>query len=254
MHRIRYLDKYPKALLILLVAMAVVFAAVYAVAISQVGYLYNDKILVPGTEGSNTVYTAMVRGEQWRFTVTPDKTVTFRCGDKQYGPYTVKEDPTAIPKKDDLADHMTGVEVHCGDELLFRGGIFDAGSHWIMVNEDGTGANIIVSAVLSDGTRVDSNGQPFDPMKPSVSTILRLAKGPELTHKGHWSFYILGLFLSLVAAVNILFVDELFRLRFIFQARDPDLIEPSDLALGMRPIAWTLMTLVPLISYLIGLK
>lgn len=254
MERIRNLDRYPKVLLVALVAMAVVFCAVYAVVISREGYLYNDQILVPGTDNGNTVYTTKVFGEEWRFTVTPDKTVTFRCGNKQYGPYTAKEDPTAIPAENGMANSMTGVEVRERDEIIFRGGIVDVGSMWIMVNEDGTDASITVRATMSDGTVITGDGEIVDPMDPSVASVLRLMKGPELTHKGEGFLYFFGVFISLIAAVHILFADELFRWHFIFRARDPDLIEPSDWELGIRPVAWTLLVLVALVSYLMGLQ
>lgn len=254
MDRIKDLSLYGKLLLLALIAMAIVFAVVYPVVTSREGYLYKKQILVPGTENWNTTYSAKVKGEQWRFTVTPNKTVTFRCGDKQYGPYTAKEDPTAIPRDDQLAHLMTGVEVRCGDEILFRGGIFDTGSFWIMTNEDGTDASIFVSAVVGNGTVVDANGNIIDPMEPSVSTILDLVNGPELTHKGHGGFWFLGAFFSLIASAYILFADELFRWRYIFRVRDPDMIEPSDWELGMRPVAWTIMVLAALAVYIMGLR
>ena len=97
MERIKDLSLYGKLLLLALIVMAIVFAVVYPVVAAREGYLYNDQILVPGTENGNTIYSAQVKGEQWRITVTPDKTVTFRCGEKEYGPYTAKIDPTAIP-------------------------------------------------------------------------------------------------------------------------------------------------------------
>ena len=254
MERIKKLDLYPKVLLLALVVMAVVFASVYSVVISREGYLYNDQILIPGTEKGNTVYTAKVRGEEWRFTVTPDKTVTFRCGDKQYGPYTAKKDPTAIPDGNDMPWHMTGVEVREGDKVLFRGGIYEVGSYWMMVNEDGTDASFTVSAKLSDGTVVNGKGEIIDPMEPSVSTILHLMNGPALTHKGHRSHWFLGAFISLMTAVSILYADELFQLQYIFRVRNPEEIEPSDLVLAMRPIAWTVMVLSVLAFYIMGLQ
>ncbi len=45
--RIKGLNKYQKAVLLILAAMAVVFLALYAVTISRVGFEYNDNILVP---------------------------------------------------------------------------------------------------------------------------------------------------------------------------------------------------------------
>lgn len=244
---------FGKLLLLALIVMALVFAVVYPVVAAREGYLYNDQILVPGTENGNTIYSAQVKGEQWRITVTPDKTVTFRCGEKEYGPYTAKIDPTAIPKEDNLANLMTGVEVREGDDIRFRGGIFDTGSYWIMVNEDGTYANFTIS-VGSGGTMRGPNGEIIDPMEPSVATVLKLMQGPELTHKGHGGFCFLGVFVSVIAAVQILFADELFRWRFIFRARNPEDIEPSDWELTIRPIAWTIMVAMALWVYIKGLQ
>lgn len=253
MERIKDLSLYGKLLLLALIVMAIVFAVVYPVVAAREGYLYNDQILVPGTENGNTIYSAQVKGEQWRITVTPDKTVTFRCGEKEYGPYTAKIDPTAIPKEDNLANLMTGVEVREGDDIRFRGGIFDTGSYWIMVNEDGTDASFTIS-VGSGGTMRGPNGEIIDPMEPSVATVLKLMQGPELTHKGHGGFCFLGVFVSVIAAVQILFADELFRWRFIFRARNPEDIEPSDWELTMRPIAWTIMVAMALWVYIKGLQ
>ena len=245
---------FGKLLLLALIVMALVFAVVYPVVAAREGYLYNDQILVPGTENGNTIYSAQVKGEQWRITVTPDKTVTFRCGEKEYGPYTAKIDPTAIPKGDDLAHRMTGVEVREGDDIRFRGGIFDTGSYWIMVNEDGTDASFTISAVGSGGTVLGPNGKIIDPIEPSVATVLKLMNGPKLTHRGHGGFWFLGILISLSAAVYILFADEIFRWKFIFIARNPEDIEPSDWELTTRPIAWTIMVVIALWVYIKGLQ
>mgnify|MGYP003289307235 CR=1 FL=1 len=153
-----------------------------------------------------------------------------------------------------MARFMTGVEVREGEEILFRGGIYDTGTYWIMVNEDGTSASFIVSATTANGTMINSNGEIIDPMEPSVSTILRLMNSPALRHKGQGGFWFLGVFVSLIAAAYIVFADEMFRLRFIFQVRDPERIEPSDWELVTRPIAWTIMALLALWVYLLGLK
>lgn len=244
---------YGKLLLAVLIVMAIVFAVVYPVVTSREGILYQDEILTPSQENGNTVYSAEVKGELWRITVTPDQTVTFRFGDKQYGPYTAKEDPTAIPKEDNMARFMTGVEVREGDEIAFRGGIYDTGSYWIMTNEDGT-STMQVTVHRGDGTVVDANGKVIDPMKPSVTTVLKLMQGPKLTHKGHGGFWFLGLFLSVITGVSILFADELFRLKFIFTAQNAEDIEPSDLVLGLRPIAWTAMVAMTLAIYIMGLR
>ena len=79
-----------------------------------------------GADG--TVYAGTINGKPAVFTVSPDKTVEFRYGETIYGPYTVKEDPSAIPKRGEDMEtpaetkDMRGIELYRGDELLFRGG------------------------------------------------------------------------------------------------------------------------------------
>lgn len=254
MDRIKSLDKYSQVLLLVIVVMIVVFCSIYAVTLSREGYLYQDRILEPRTENGNTVYAADVDGKQWRITVTPDKTVSFLCGEKQYGPYTARKDSSAIPVGHTFAKLMTGVEVREGDEIIFCGGIYDTGNYWIMVNKDGTNFGHDVSVTTVNGTTFNSDGEIIDPMRPSVSKVLHLMDGPELSHKGNGFFCFFGVAVSLMAAVNILFADELFRWHFAFRTRDPDLLEPSDWEIAMRPVAWTITVLLALIVFLFGLQ
>ena len=96
MEKIKSLNRYQKGILIFMIAMACAFAIIYPKTISKVGFEYNDKILVPSEENGSTVYTGKINGENARFIVSADKVVEFWYGEKVYGPYTAKEDPTAI--------------------------------------------------------------------------------------------------------------------------------------------------------------
>lgn len=216
-----------------------------------------DKILEPSEEGGNTVYSGTIKGQESRFVVTPEKVVMFHHGEKVYGPYTAKEDPTAIPEDDDFSAHMTGIEVKDGDEIIFRGGIFEMGgsdSFWMLISEDGTNESIVITATMSDGTVVDGNGNVVDQMKPSVSTILELMDGPELTKKGEWLAWFGGIFISIMTAVSILFADELFRWNLAFQIRNVDYAEPSDWEIAGRYIGWTALTIMTFVIYIMGLQ
>lgn len=257
MERIKDLDRYQKGILLLLVAMIVVFGVVYSVVSSKIGFLYMDKILQPSEESGNTIYSGTIKGLESRFVVTPEKVVTFYHGEKVYGPYTAKEDPTAIPEDDDFSAHMTGIEIKDGEEIIFRGGIFEMGgsdSFWMLINEDGTNESIVISAVMSDGTVVDGDGNVVDQMEPSVSTILDLMHGPELTKKGEWLAWFCGIFISIMTAVSILFADELFRWNLAFQIRNADRAEPSDWEIAGRYIGWTALTIMALVLYVMGLR
>jgi len=254
MERIKSLNRYQKGVLIFMLAMALVFAAVYSVTVSRVGFAYKDTILVPSRENGGTVYSGKIKGQQACFTVSEDKTVVFQHGDKTYGPYTAKEDPTAIPKDDEMAGYMTGVELRQGEDILFRGGVQDVGDSYWLFNEDGTPSSFGFSYTTGDGIERDENGNIIDPAEPSALTILELMDGPELTHKGEWFAWFGAVFICILNAGLILFADELFRWNLAFQIRNADYAEPSDWEIAGRYIGWTALTIMALVIFIAGLR
>lgn len=256
MMRINELMRYQKGILLLLVAMLILFTVLYCVVTSRVGFLYHEEIFVPREENGSMIYSATVRGKDCRFTVTTEGAVLFQYGEKTYGPYTAKEDPTAIPKDHDRAAHMSGLEVKDGEEILFRGGVIKLGDSKIpdlFYDEDGQiGLSVIITS--ANGTVVDGHGNVIDPMEPTIRTILELINGPELTRKGHWLAWFCAVILSVVTAINIIFEDEIFRLSLLFKVQDVDLVEPSDWVLAARPIAYALCTIMVLVVYIQGLQ
>ncbi len=254
MERIKSLNCYQKGILIFMIAMALVFAVVYPLTISKVGFEYKDAIFVPSHEKGSTVYSGKIQGQQAHFTVSEDKTIVFQYGDKTYGPYTAKEDPTAIPKDEEMSEQMTGMEIRQGDEILFRGGILEHGEYLWLYNEDGGLDNFGFSYVTGDGIERDENGNVIDPLEPSASTILTLMNDPELTHKGEWLAWFGAVFICVLNALSILFVDELFRWNLTFQIRNVDNAEPSDWEIAGRYIGWTVMTIAALVIFIAGLQ
>ena len=254
MGKIKNLNKYQKGVLIFMIVMTLIFAVIYPKTISRVGYRYNDTILVPTQENGKTIYTGKIQGEQAQFIVAEDKSIQFQYGDKSYGTYTMKEDPTAIPKDGDLAEKMTGVEIRNGDELLFRGGVWDAGDFYWLYNEDGTLDSLGFSVYTSNGIELDENGNVIDKMEPSASTIYDLMNEPELTHKGEALAWFGAVFICIINALTMLFVDELFRWNLAFQIRNVENAEPSDWEIAQRYIAWTAMVIMALILFIMGLQ
>ena len=254
MARIRQLNWYQRGILILLLAMALVFAVVYHMTIARVGVLYQNAIFVPAEENGVTVYSGKLRGKQAEFTVSADKTVSFRCDGQTYGPYTVKEDPTARPEDEFGREVMTGVEIRDGEELLFRGGFWQSdGSFWLR-NADGSMDLGMQTYVVENGVKKDSDGNIIDPAKPSASDILRLVYGPELTHKGSWLAWFSAVFISLLNAGSILYADELFRWNLSFQIRNAETAVASDWELMERYLSWTVITIGVLVIYIVGLR
>ena len=200
------------------------------------------------------MYSGKIQGKQAHFTVSEDKSVVFQYGKKIYEPYTIKEDATAIPKNEEMAEYMMGVELRQGEDILFRGGVLDTGNFYWLYSEDGTLDNVAISYVGSDGIERDKNGNIIDPVEPSASTILELMNNPELKHKGKWFVWFVAVFICVLNAVSILFADELFRWNLAFQIRNVDHAEPSDLEIAGRYIGWTVISIMALVIFIMGLQ
>lgn len=254
MDKIRSLNRYQQCILIIMIAMALIFAVMYTVTTRRIGFEYKNAILVPSQENGSTVYSGKIQGQQARFTVSEDGTVVFQYGNTTYGPYTAKEDSTAIPEDEELTGYMTGVELRRGETILFRGGVLDAGDSFLLYNEDGTSGSFRISYVTGDGVERDENGNEIDPMEPSASTILKLMNNPELTHKGEGFAWFGAVLICVLNAISILFADELFRWNLSFQIRNADGAEPSDFEIAGRYIGWTAMTIAALAIFVIGLQ
>lgn len=141
MERLRNLNRYQKFIMIFMAAIALVFTVLYPMTISRAGFEYKTVILVPSQENGGTVYSGRLNWRKATFTVSEDKSVVFKYGDKTYGPYTVKDDPSAVPK--DIDGDMTGVEIRQGEDILFRGGVMDVGGYRWLYNQDGTSADLV---------------------------------------------------------------------------------------------------------------
>lgn len=234
---------YKTVILILMIVMALVFAVIYFVANSRVGFEYKGAILVPSQENSSTVYSGEIQGRPVCITVSADKTVVFQCDSKTYGPYTAKEDPTAIPKDNGSAQYMTGVELRKGEEILFRGGVIKNEDYYMLFKEDES-----MDSIFSSG------GSSGVSLEPSVSDILELMDGPKLTHKGLWGVWFGAVLICGMNALSIFFEEDLFYWRLQWWTRNAENAEPSDLTITCRCISWTAVTIIAFGLFMFGLQ
>ena len=253
--KIQDLNWYQKGILLLLLALIPVYAVIYHVSISRVGVLYNGKIFVPAEESGATVYSGRLDGKPAEITVTNDKTaVTFRCGDTVYGPYTIKEDPSALADIEFCPSDMRGVALYDGETLLFRGGFWPSGEFTQLYRADGSPDLQMGLYAVENGVWKDADGNAVDPMKPDAADILRIALAPELTHKGDWLVWFGAVCISLLNAATILYADELFRWNLSFQIQNAEDVEPSEWEMLSRYLGWTVLTILAFVVYILGLK
>lgn len=261
--RIRSLERVQKGMLLFAAVLPLAFFAAYFMTTGREGFEYRNAILVPeagADEGADgTVYAGTINGKPAVFTVSPDKTVEFRYGETIYGPYTVKEDPSAIPKRGgdvktlaELED-MRGIELYRGDELLFRGGERYFANGYRLYNEEGEME--VLDPITAGGKSLEGNGNTADPMEPSAGVLLELMYGPVLlTHKGDWNGWLFGTLLCAAVSVSILFADELFRWNLRFRIRDPERAEPSEWEIAGRYLRWTMLLILAVTIFIAGLQ
>lgn len=254
MERIKNLNSYQKGIILLMILMSVIFAVIYPMTISKVGYLYNDTILVPKEENGTTVYSGKIDGEQAQFIVSKDKSVVLQYDAKTYGPYTMREDPSAVPKTEESEESMTGIEIRNGDQVVFRGGVSETADGYLLFDENGDFDDFRITYTDSDGLEKDENGNVIDPMEPSAGTIYALMNTPELTHKGEGLVWFGGVFICILNTLFILFADELFRWNLLFQIQNVEDAKPSEWQIAERYISWTVLAVLALVIFIIGLQ
>ena len=255
MERIKNLNLYQKITLIIMVIMTLIFIPIYSMTIERVGYEYHNAILVPEKTDDATVYTGKIKGKQASFTVSSDRQVRFQYGDKLYGPYVVKNDPTIVIKDMELdLEDMKRFELYLGEEKIFRGAAIKSNDYWVIFKEDGGMENIQFRFTSLDGVVTDEEGNVIDSMEPSISNVLDLIYGPKLVHKGEWYIWFYGMIVCVITAVSIFFADELFRFHLAFRINDVDRAEPSDWEIAGRYISWTVLPVMALVIFILGIS
>lgn len=245
-------DRLKKILPIVLIVIAAVFSVLYFFIGRQYGVEYQDALYFPATEGDTTVYSAKVDGQSASFTVEGN-TVTYHWGDTVYGPYTVREDPTAAPGGEWESLDLIGVEIREEDSILFRGGYTE--DLFLFIREDGEPDSDLFHVTYSvNGVEHDADGNVVDPHQPSLSTLIRFSQPPEAdAHRGNSLMWFLGLFLAGIAALLIKFDDTLFRLHLSFRVKYPEDAEPSEWEIFSRIFSWIAFTLLSLGLFIAGL-
>lgn len=234
------LTGFQKSILFLLIAVVLVFSVLYVVTMSRKGFEYLDSIFVPHEENGSTIYSGKINGKPASFTVSADKAVVFRYGEQVYGPYTMQADPEiAFP---DMSGE--GFALYRGQELYFRGAYVNRGSYKILC--DTSGEPVTEIAASGDSGKIVQ--------EPSVSALVRLIEGSELTHKGAVWGWILGVLCALVTAFCVVFSDALFRLRLSFRIDDPDSVEPTDWELARRKLVWVTLLVCTVVVFTMGLQ
>ncbi len=238
-------SKLQKAILVLLAAMAVLFAVLTAVSRGRPGVSFQDTLLYPSREGETTIYAGKVHGDQVTVAVTPDGsaadvdfTVEGRFSHRCRVTYPAGTVTTA------WGEALPRVEIVRDGDVLFRGGYDDSeDSAFPLISEDGT-------AEIGGGFSV-AGADPWYGFDFGALDIFCFAREPALSRRGSWAAWALAaLLLSGMTALDVAFPKALFYWRNHWTVKDP---EPTDFYLSMQKLGWVVLAATILGLYIWGL-
>ena len=247
------LNLYQKVLIIFMAAMILVFTVLFALTVSREGYSYRNAILVPQEDSGDTVYVGRLKGKETKLTVTSDKTVTLDWGGTIYGPYILREDESAIPAEMHRS-YITGLEIRCGEEVLFRGCYEFYNPEWVYIydeEENLVSADTPISRTGTVGlTYTAGPTYAVDKVEPAVGELIELTEGPALTHKGYWLGWLAGILFCVCNTIWILYADELFTFSMSVRIKNAASAQPTGWEIWKRCVGWTVLCLDALACFI----
>lgn len=264
MEKIKKMNLFTKIILGLMVVLPVVFAIVYIIETSKMGYEYMNSLLIKSEQDGNTVYSGKLGNKNASFTVSGGNTLVYKYGDTTYGPYVLREDTTMVSSLSDFQKSLLsndcklmGVELTNNNEVIFRGSVFhetinDGEEYFYVFDEKGS---VIELGGYYETNHIvkDANGDLIGPTEPSITEVLHLIIAPQLRNKGNRDMWFVGTFIVILNIISIYFAENLFRFDMSLKTRSAQNVEPSELVIMGRYISWSILTLMAIVVYVVGL-
>lgn len=250
-YRFTQLSIGQKVLVLIQAGMLLLFLILY-LTVGRMQYIdFRGDHLRFTTEEQTRIYSGQVDHKDVSITVSPDRSIRFRLDGTEYGPYTIVENPTAVPDGGDgdllLMDAalLTGIEVRDGNkEVYFRGGYYAPDSDmnvFFLYDESG-----YLVSTYTFGLSATAEPQPEE--------ILDIVLDPDPAPRGHAYGFLLGALFNLATVLMILYADEMFRYSLRFRIENAEDAEPSEWELFSRWIGWFAFTGCALVLYIMGLN
>ena len=237
--------KLQKAILIILLVMAVAFAVITGVVRSGKGIAFEDGLLYLGSEQGRTFYSGRIRMEDVTVTTYSEgetQAVELKVGELIDHTYRV-EYPGGVIQSDGHGDYrrlrITLTDAYGRESVLLDGGYNPDSPFYPLCDANGEPA---VGVYVSNGSWHNYKLRPMQ--------VLTFAEGGSGTAcRGDWLVYGMGVLVSLITALAAAFPEELFYLSHFMSVQDP---EPTDFYMACQRVSWVIVTFAALIIYIVG--
>lgn len=236
-----------KIILILLLAMAVVFAILTAVSRSRPGVAFHDTLLRISQTGDRTVYSGSLRGSEIAVASRREgenTEVTLSVDGRLRHTYRLERLEGTIATDYGFGTLARRIRITEDGTAIFEGGVLPNGDSFYLVDEDGT---LFMDVTLT----VVGQSNPAAGGNLTAWEVVRFAGEPDRSVRGSWGVYAAALLLSALCALNTAFPRGMFYLAHMLSVRDP---EPTEFYLSVQRLSCVVLTVVAFAAYLYGLR
>ncbi len=240
MEKLREKGRGQQIMLIIQLLMLLIFIPLFMTVGKQSVLSWHNGWMRAENVGDSVVYSGRGEHKGKSFTVTGD-TVEYRLEGELIHTYTVAEAPDAIPDNKSLnitgsgSKLMKGFEISRDGESIMRGAYIP---NSVSYYHPETG-----------GIETYKNYEAPEEAKG----IFHMLVMQETEPRGNLQIFAMAIFICIVNALSIYFVDELFRFNLSFAIKNAERAEPSDWELFTRWVGWVLLSGTALASFIVSI-
>ena len=238
-----------KTVLLVLAAMALVFAILTGISRTRPGVIFDGALLRPVEMADTVSYTGEIYGQDVTISVRreSDTVTTVTCaagGQEDVYRLEYPLDPITVAEGYRQGEKVDGIRVSKNSQLIFSGG-YDPREAYGWYDSDGR---------WDSGLSVEWDTAPTGEthaLTLDERNVMSFASGPDLVARGSWGAYVLVVLFSALLALDVAFPMTLFRLQHMCDVRDP---QPTDFYLTVQRLGWVVYPFLLGAGYLWALR
>jgi len=219
-------SKLPLSRRILCIVNAVlipIFLIIYLTYGNKAVIRFNSDLLLAEKGENEIFFSGEIKGKPAELTLFSDAVLQYTLDGVEYGPFTLVDDPTAVPPDSDLAvsTFYVGIEIREDGEPIFRGGYHDYMTGILLVHNDGT-----------------FYSEPA-PGEPDLHLIFHFLRAGNIVRQGNWIFFLVA---SLFVALTLLtgfFKEPFFRAHMPLTKEEKELQAQEKVPLLRKVLSWS---------------